>query len=225
MAELINSGAQADVVCRLAFTYMEMCKVDSSSDSESENRRWSDVSSSKGCESSTPENRGARRRLQRISGPNYQQTLDPYDGSSEDSASSSEASVPQGPGSAGLRSAVQQGAGGAVGRAAGLRSADVQMPSSGSELDLSDSGFTSRSWISSPGAHTPLPAAHTHTPLPAAHTHTPLPAAHTHTPLPAAHTHTPLPKRKFFIPAGEPEDGMRRKRKCVSDMELETAAL
>ncbi|KAG9268216.1 hypothetical protein AMEX_G17163 [Astyanax mexicanus] len=75
-------------VDRLAFKYMEMCKVDSTSDSESDTSpRWSDASS-KSFQGGT----GLKRPTlpQKPFGRHYQQTLDPYDGSSEDSASSAD---------------------------------------------------------------------------------------------------------------------------------------
>ncbi|KAJ8341660.1 hypothetical protein SKAU_G00339510 [Synaphobranchus kaupii] len=77
-------------VDRLAFKYMEMCKVESSTDSESDTSpRWSDTST-KGCVSSTPESQTARKTLTFVPKPGRYQlpSLDPYDGSSEDSGSS-----------------------------------------------------------------------------------------------------------------------------------------
>ncbi|CAM4641708.1 unnamed protein product [Leuciscus chuanchicus] len=187
MEELITG--QSDVVGRLAFKYMEMCKVDSSSDSESDtNPRRSDVST-KGWENSAPESREAPKRLQK----NYQQCLDPYDGSSEDSGSSDEGVQKRRPR-------------GAVRRRAGIRDhPDVLMRSSSDSdtqsqcwpevcvrLDLSDSGIHTRSGLSSP-APDPFPSGSRDTP--------------------------PLSKRKLF-PSGELEEGMRRKRRCTSDMEI-----
>ncbi|XP_062864145.1 uncharacterized protein LOC134325836 [Trichomycterus rosablanca] len=75
-----------DTVDRLAFKYMEMCKVDSSSDSESDaSPRWSDASSKSFQVCPAP-----KRTIlpQKTFGRYCPQPLDPYDGSSEDSASS-----------------------------------------------------------------------------------------------------------------------------------------
>ncbi|KAG1952297.1 hypothetical protein F2P79_010229 [Pimephales promelas] len=181
MEELI---IPSDAVGRLAFKYMEMCKVDSSSDSESDTSpRWSDVST-KGWDNSAPESREAPEKLQK----NYQQCLDPYDGSSEDSGSSDggvQKRRPRGP----------------VRRRAGIRDhPDVLMRSSSDSdsqsrcwpevcvrLDLSDSGIHTRSGLSSPAPDPRDPHG--------------------------------LPKRKLF-PSGELEEGLRRKRRCTSDMEI-----
>ncbi|XP_040056398.2 uncharacterized protein LOC120833393 isoform X1 [Gasterosteus aculeatus] len=79
----------ANNVDQLAFKYM-LCKVESSTDSESEiSPRWSDTSAM-GCVSSTPEKRTFTRTLPLIHKPVgrhgcYSLFLDPYDGSSEDS--------------------------------------------------------------------------------------------------------------------------------------------
>ncbi|XP_029937918.1 uncharacterized protein LOC115380827 isoform X2 [Myripristis murdjan] len=74
-------------VDQLALKYM-MCKVESSTDSESEiSPRWSDTSTM-GCMSSTPESGSCQRRLPHKPvgrHPCYSLFLDPYDGSSEDS--------------------------------------------------------------------------------------------------------------------------------------------
>ncbi|XP_033498193.1 uncharacterized protein LOC117266891 isoform X1 [Epinephelus lanceolatus] len=75
---------------QLAFKYMEMCKVESSTDSDSEiSPRWSDTSTL-GCVSSAPESGTYRRTLpltHKSAGKHgcYSLFLDPYDGSSEDS--------------------------------------------------------------------------------------------------------------------------------------------
>ncbi|KAM3594803.1 uncharacterized protein V6R79_014440 [Siganus canaliculatus] len=75
---------------QLAFRYMEMCKVESSTDSDSEiSPRWSDTSTM-GCVSSTPESGTFKWTLPSIRKPagrrgSYSVFLDPYDGSSEDS--------------------------------------------------------------------------------------------------------------------------------------------
>ncbi|XP_041668623.1 uncharacterized protein LOC121526224 isoform X2 [Cheilinus undulatus] len=75
---------------QLAFKYMDMCKVESSTDSESEiSPRWSDTSTM-GCSSSAPESRSFRRMLPLNQKPAarpgcYSLFFDPYDGSSEDS--------------------------------------------------------------------------------------------------------------------------------------------
>ncbi|XP_054470539.1 uncharacterized protein LOC129103924 [Anoplopoma fimbria] len=77
-------------VDQLAFKYMELCKVESSTDSDSEiSPRWSDTSTM-GCVSSTPERGTFRRSLPLTHKPAgrhgcYSLFLDPYDGSSEDS--------------------------------------------------------------------------------------------------------------------------------------------
>ncbi|XP_058471927.1 uncharacterized protein LOC131445102 isoform X2 [Solea solea] len=74
-------------VDQLAFKYM-MCKVDSSTDSDSETSpRWSDTSTM-GCVSSAPECGTLRRTLPLRPAARHSCTsmfLDPYDGSSEDS--------------------------------------------------------------------------------------------------------------------------------------------
>ncbi|XP_045918443.1 uncharacterized protein LOC123978885 isoform X1 [Micropterus dolomieu] len=75
---------------QLAFKYMDMCKVESSTDSDSEiSPRWSDTSTM-GCVSSAPESGTFRRTLPLTHKPagrhgGYSLFLDPYDGSSEDS--------------------------------------------------------------------------------------------------------------------------------------------
>ncbi|XP_078133113.1 uncharacterized protein LOC144534888 isoform X1 [Sander vitreus] len=75
---------------QLAFKYMEMYKVESSTDSDSEiSPRWSDTSTM-GCVSSTPESGTFHRTLPLTHKPVgrhgcYSLFLDPYDGSSEDS--------------------------------------------------------------------------------------------------------------------------------------------
>ncbi|XP_034530795.1 uncharacterized protein LOC117806163 isoform X2 [Notolabrus celidotus] len=74
---------------QLAFKCM-MCKMESSTDSESEiSPRWSDTSTM-GCASSAPESQASRRTLPLTHKPAlkhgcYSLFLDPYDGSSEDS--------------------------------------------------------------------------------------------------------------------------------------------
>ncbi|KAM8915731.1 uncharacterized protein AB9W97_015960 isoform 2-T2 [Spinachia spinachia] len=81
-------------VDQLAFKYM-LCKVESSTDSESEiSPRWSDTSAM-GCVSSTPERGTFTRTLPLTHKPVgrhgcYSLFLDPYDGSSEDSDASKE---------------------------------------------------------------------------------------------------------------------------------------
>nr|XP_046267906.1 uncharacterized protein LOC124071434 isoform X2 [Scatophagus argus] len=98
-------------VDQLAFKYMEMCKVESSTDSDSEiSPRWSDTSTM-GCVSSAPENGTFRQTLpltRKPAGRHGCQSLflDPYDGSSEDS---DESNVDVGVSS---RRARQQGKGG-----------------------------------------------------------------------------------------------------------------
>ncbi|XP_076834285.1 uncharacterized protein LOC143480455 isoform X2 [Brachyhypopomus gauderio] len=81
-----------DTVDRLAFKYM-MCKVDSSSDSESEaSPRWSDASS-KSFRGRTGPKRSSLP--QKSFARHCQHPLDPYDGSSEDSAASADATKRQ----------------------------------------------------------------------------------------------------------------------------------
>ncbi|RXN05584.1 lisH domain-containing -like isoform X3 [Labeo rohita] len=241
MEELINT-VQSDVVGRLAFKYMEMCKVDSSSDSESEsNPRWSDVSSSKGRESgSTPE---APEKDLRFSGQNYQQCLDPYDGSSEDSGSSAKGSKKQRHGGfrmkgTGRRLALNPSSALRETRrdvtrtdAADLRRVDVQMRSSsdseletpnqgfwplckaltGVKADLSDSGFNTRSSLNSPAVPSGTDAC--------LHAGRRIQSGSPDSPA----FHAAFSKRKFFPPSGD--DGMQRKRQCISDMEVESVAL
>ncbi|XP_048047997.1 uncharacterized protein LOC125269201 isoform X1 [Megalobrama amblycephala] len=196
MEELINT-VQSDVVGRLAFKYMEMCKVDSSSDSESDtNPRWSDVSS-KGCESSAPEIREAPEKLQK----NYQQCLDPYDGSSEDSGSSDDGVKKQRHGGLRIKGTGRRSSITPQTRRAGTRpdNPDVQMRSSSdSEVcnqdcwsvmsvkpDLSDSGFNSRSGLSSPA----VPSAPETLRIPSGSPDGPA-------------LHAAFSKRKFFPPFG-----------------------
>ncbi|XP_014067354.1 uncharacterized protein [Salmo salar] len=78
-------------VDKLAFKYMELCKVESSTDSESDvSPRWSDTSTM-GCGSSAPESRQPIQRMLTCSHKPVGRyswlslSLDPYDGSSEDS--------------------------------------------------------------------------------------------------------------------------------------------
>ncbi|XP_029544383.1 uncharacterized protein LOC115146447 isoform X2 [Oncorhynchus nerka] len=76
---------------KLAFKYMELCKVESSTDSESDvSPRWSDTSTM-GCGSSAAEGRQPIQRMLTCSHKPVGRyswlslSLDPYDGSSEDS--------------------------------------------------------------------------------------------------------------------------------------------
>ncbi|XP_047197642.1 uncharacterized protein LOC124852599 [Hippoglossus stenolepis] len=74
---------------QLAFKYMDMCKVESSTDTDSEiSPRWSDTSTM-GCVSSAPESGTLRRTLRPLKPAARHGCsslfLDPYDGSSEDS--------------------------------------------------------------------------------------------------------------------------------------------
>ncbi|XP_022606906.1 uncharacterized protein LOC111226094 [Seriola dumerili] len=75
-------------VDQLAFKYMEMCKMESSTDTDSEiSPRWSDTSTM-GCVSSAPERGTLRRTLSLKPAARhgcYSLFMDPYDGSSEDS--------------------------------------------------------------------------------------------------------------------------------------------
>ncbi|XP_066550363.1 uncharacterized protein LOC136716862 [Amia ocellicauda] len=76
----------SESVERLAFKYMEKCKVESSTDSDSD-------TSPEGCVSSTPESGAARKVLpvgQARGGRYHLPSLDPYDGSSEDSSDESD---------------------------------------------------------------------------------------------------------------------------------------
>ncbi|XP_041703130.1 uncharacterized protein LOC121539017 isoform X2 [Coregonus clupeaformis] len=86
---LVQSGPSS--VDKLAFKYMELCKVESSTDSESDvSPRWSDTSTM-GCASSAPESRQPIQRMltcthKPVGRFSYHSlSLDPYDGSSEDS--------------------------------------------------------------------------------------------------------------------------------------------
>ncbi|XP_054653010.1 uncharacterized protein LOC129192740 [Dunckerocampus dactyliophorus] len=82
-----SDGGQTSNMEQLAFKYMEMCKVESSTDSDSEiSPRWSDTSTME-CVSSAPESGTLRRTLPEPAGRHgcYSLFLDPYDGSSEDS--------------------------------------------------------------------------------------------------------------------------------------------
>ncbi|XP_012692235.1 uncharacterized protein LOC105908299 [Clupea harengus] len=79
-----------DRVDILTFKYKEMCKMDSSSDSESDaSPRWSDTSS-KGNVSGAAERRAAQKLPSLTHKPTgwHNVCIDPYDGSSEDSCSS-----------------------------------------------------------------------------------------------------------------------------------------
>ncbi|XP_019953566.2 uncharacterized protein [Paralichthys olivaceus] len=71
---------------QLAFKYMDMCKVESSTDTDSEiSPRWSDTSTM-GLVSSAPESGTLRRTLKPAARHGCSSLfLDPYDGSSEDS--------------------------------------------------------------------------------------------------------------------------------------------
>ncbi|XP_055027527.2 uncharacterized protein [Misgurnus anguillicaudatus] len=239
MDELVNTG-QSDVVCRLAFKYM-MCKVDSSSDSESEtNPRWSDVSSKQGFE----ENWAACKKLQRLSRVNYQQCLDPYDGSSEDSSNSSN----KGPKrqrhnglrmkGRGRRSAVNLPCARRemkeVGTQEDLAEEEVTMRSSSdSELEvsfcspcravtclkveLSESGFNSRSSLNSPVVPSGTETTDTRIQLGSSQISPRSPESPSF--------HVAFSKRKFFPPSGDCDEGMQRKRPCISDMEVENFAL
>nr|XP_055027525.1 uncharacterized protein LOC129417093 isoform X1 [Misgurnus anguillicaudatus] len=240
MDELVNTG-QSDVVCRLAYKYMEMCKVDSSSDSESEtNPRWSDVSSKQGFE----ENWAACKKLQRLSRVNYQQCLDPYDGSSEDSSNSSN----KGPKrqrhnglrmkGRGRRSAVNLPCARRemkeVGAQEDLAEEEVTMRSSSdSELEvsfcspcravtclkveLSESGFNSRSSLNSPVVPSGTETTDTRIQLGSSQISPRSPESPSF--------HVAFSKRKFFPPSGDCDEGMQRKRPCISDMEVENFAL
>ncbi|XP_041928718.1 uncharacterized protein LOC121693391 [Alosa sapidissima] len=79
-----------DRVDILTFKYKEMCKMDSSSDSESDaSPRWSDTSS-KGNVSSAAERKAAQKLPSMTHKPTgwHNVCIDPYDGSSEDSCTS-----------------------------------------------------------------------------------------------------------------------------------------
>ncbi|XP_024293564.1 uncharacterized protein LOC112262092 [Oncorhynchus tshawytscha] len=86
---LVESGPSS--MDKLAFKYMELCKVESSTDSESDvSPRWSDTSTM-GCGSSAAESRQPIQRMLTCSHKPVGRyswlslSLDPYDGSSEDS--------------------------------------------------------------------------------------------------------------------------------------------
>ncbi|KAK2825929.1 hypothetical protein Q5P01_020143 [Channa striata] len=83
-----NKGCVPTNMDHLAFKYMEMCKVQSSTDSDSEiSPRWSDTSTM-GCVSSAPESGTVHQTLPLKAAARhgcYSLFLDPYDGSSEDS--------------------------------------------------------------------------------------------------------------------------------------------
>lgn len=149
------------------------------------------------------------------------QCLDPYDGSSEDSGSSDEGVKKQRHGSVRIKGTGRRSSVNPQMKRAGTRpdDPDVQMRSSSdsetldqdcrsvtcAKPDLSDSGFNSKSGLSSPA----VPSA----------PETLLRAAG-----PSGSPDSPAPhvfsKRKFFPPSGEVEDGMRKKRQCTSDMEV-----
>ncbi|XP_057715899.1 uncharacterized protein LOC130931267 [Corythoichthys intestinalis] len=88
----LNPGPsdQTSNIEQLAFKYKEKCKVESSTDSDSEiSPRWSDTSTME-CVSSAPESGSLRWTLPLLHGKTERQRcyslfLDPYDGSSEDS--------------------------------------------------------------------------------------------------------------------------------------------
>ncbi|XP_011616729.1 uncharacterized protein [Takifugu rubripes] len=84
----LNNSDHSDVpstVEQLSFKYMEMCKVESSTDSDSEiSPRWSDTSTL-GCMSSTPETPTLKLMHKPRGRHDCSLLLDPYDGSSEDS--------------------------------------------------------------------------------------------------------------------------------------------
>ncbi|KAL4613109.1 hypothetical protein GN956_G23371 [Arapaima gigas] len=90
---LDGQEAQTGTGCveKLALKYMEMCKVESSTDSGSDTSpRWSDTST-KGCTSSVCERRTLQKMMSFVSKPagyHHLVGLDPYDGSSEDSEES-----------------------------------------------------------------------------------------------------------------------------------------
>ncbi|XP_018619663.2 uncharacterized protein LOC108941474 [Scleropages formosus] len=86
-----HGGQEAETstgcVDKLALKYMEMCKVESSTDSGSDTSpRWSDTSA-KGCASSGHERHALRKAsfVPKPAGHHHLVRLDPYDGSSEDS--------------------------------------------------------------------------------------------------------------------------------------------
>ncbi|XP_056623371.1 uncharacterized protein LOC130436601 isoform X1 [Triplophysa dalaica] len=233
MDELFGTN-HSDVVGRLAFKYMEMCKVDSSSDSESEtNPRWSDLSN-KGLE-----NWAACTKLRRLSGQNYQQCLDPYDGSSEDSSNSWNKG-PKRQRHSGLR-VKGRGRRSAINALCPRREptqneltdvchhGDVQMRSSSDtepsfcspcrpvtrlKVDLSDSGFNTRSSLNSPA----LPSG-TDT-VERSSERVQLGSSASRSP-DCSSFHAAFSKRKFFPPSGDTDEGMQRKRPCISDMEVE----
>ncbi|XP_017569269.1 uncharacterized protein LOC108436987 isoform X2 [Pygocentrus nattereri] len=211
-----------DAVDRLAFKYM-MCKVDSSSDSESDvSPRWSDASS-KSLQLCTSLKKPSLP--QKPFGRHYQQSLDPYDGSSEDSTSSADGSKRQkhrgfrtkGRG----RRAAPNPAPLFEVRRPGSRDgmpADVQMRSSSdSELKADNQGDfppSARKFANAEILQKPL-----YCPVVPFGRET----FHLTDDLLKSPTHLGSPsKRKLFGTLADSEEYMHRKKQCITQMETET---
>ncbi|KAK0139761.1 hypothetical protein N1851_023334 [Merluccius polli] len=98
MLHAVNSDGRPSSVEKLAFKYMELCKLESSTDSESDiSLRSSDTSTMALVSTSRPDRRPLQKSMLSLSHkgggrlPCYCRFLDPYDGSSEDSDESSSA--------------------------------------------------------------------------------------------------------------------------------------
>ncbi|XP_007258965.3 uncharacterized protein LOC103042329 [Astyanax mexicanus] len=217
-------------VDRLAFKYMEMCKVDSTSDSESDTSpRWSDASS-KSFQGGT----GLKRPTlpQKPFGRHYQQTLDPYDGSSEDSASSADGAKRQKRGGFRVkgRSCSRMAANPLPShevRRPGLRDSvpviqfgDIHMRSSSdSELKV----ISHRDFQYSPRNYTSTRMADNHPPLHSANPFCTGTSFQLTDRLLSSPTHTgALSKRKMFCPFDDGGEYMHRKKQCTTQMETES---
>ncbi|XP_048831651.1 uncharacterized protein LOC125708130 isoform X2 [Brienomyrus brachyistius] len=236
-------------VDRLAFKYM-MCKVESSTDSGSDTSpRWSDTSS-KGRVSTRHKSGPPRKMLtcaQKPAGRHHLISLDPYDGSSEDSEMSDDEPRMMRQGVSKLRSRCRRGntnfasfpkdARKCVARpnVVALPPADVQMKSSSdSEVRMGDPGLLSpRAAMPQIGVETPVDSGvHTESPLctPAISYvgATPLGllgSPSRQTGLYRQHGESPsfleiFPKRKSCLPGAEVGERGLRKRQRVVDMEL-----
>ncbi|XP_061072004.1 uncharacterized protein LOC133106279 isoform X2 [Conger conger] len=235
-------------VDRLAFKYM-MCKVESSTDSESDTSpRWSDTST-KGCVSSTPESRTTHKTLMFIPKPGRHQlpSLDPYDGSSEDSGSSKCGPKGQRQGGCRMRSRGRRGTTntatftrGAQASTPALPALDVQMRSSSDSeirtVDLGllsprghkghvkelavDSGMHTESSHCTPGVFAYVGV--TPVRLPESPAHKSQTGSHRlHPKSPSSPTSLKsLPKRKSCFPGAEAGERGLRKRQCVMDMDV-----
>ncbi|XP_036449253.1 uncharacterized protein LOC118823638 [Colossoma macropomum] len=218
-----------DAVDRLAFKYMEMCKVDSSSDSESDvSPRWSDASS-KSLQLCTSLKRPALP--QKPFGRHYQQSLDPYDGSSEDSTSSTDCSKRQKNGGfrtkgRGRRAAphpaplLEVRRPGSRDGVAIVHNADVQMRSSSdSELKAINQGdFLPRARKCANGEILEKHPLYSSVVPFGRETSFQLTDDLLKSP---THPGT-LSKRKLFGTLGDSEEYMHRKKQCITQMETET---